>query len=371
MRRILIVAFLAWAMIALTLPLALSWTGRGTAPQVENRRPSAFPTEVRPQDASWFSGVTQYVEDRLSFAGGATRALRTFDLRVTRRLPAGDVLVGEGPWLFVKETLAAPCLAEQPLDAERAILERLRRAAASRGIRVVLSVVPDKLAMEPEHAPVAFRAKAECLADRAVESERLAASILGADVLPVTDLLDTEPTSFHPMDSHWTARGRRAFMRDLVGRLQPGMWSDDAVDVVQGRREMDLLALAGIPRTLDVDANAPRFAAHTSVVESSTLPRTASISGEAAPGRQLIEASALLLHDSFVAGWRDEFTALFAHGTVMHWNDLEDPEAAKLLLAHDVVVLETVGRAYWGESARLRQLVEILEAGQDGVAQPS
>lgn len=209
--------------------------------------------------------MTAFIEDRLTFAGGATRALRTFDLEVTERFPAGDVLVvGPEPWLFLRETLEAPCLDEEPTGRERTLLERLEQAADARGIRVVLAVMPDKLAMEPEHAPAAFRSKAECLAERAEASQALATSALGfEDVVPATELLDTEPSSFYPADSHWTADGRRTFMQDLVGRLQPGMWDDSAVDVVPGTREMDLLALAGIPRTLDVPMNVPRFAART------------------------------------------------------------------------------------------------------------
>lgn len=363
MRRFLIVVSLVWAMVALAMPLGLSWTGRGTAPELENRRPSQFPNEVRPHDVTWFTSVTTFVEDRLALASGATRALRTFDLEITDRLPAGDVLVGQEPWLFLRETLRAPCLDEQPLDRERELLERLWRAADARGIRVVLAVMPDKLAMEPEHAPAAFRSKAKCLAKRAEQSQALAKTVLGADnVIPVTTLLDTKPSSFHPTDSHWTAAGRRAFMQDLVERAEPGMWDAEAVDVVPGEREMDLLALAGVPEIKQVDANAPRFAVESRVKDWLTLPRTATISAQSAPGRRLIGARTLMLHDSFVAGWREEFTALFADATIMHWSDLESPEAREVLPTHDLLVLETVGRAYWGGSPRIAQVVEALEA---------
>lgn len=363
MRRRWKIIVLVWAAALLMLPLGLAWTGEGTAPEAENRSAAEFPDPPRPQDAEWFGGVTGWLEDRLALSGRATRLLTRFDLEVSGRLPAGEVIVGDDGFLFLRKSLDSPCLDAVGLDRERELLEQVRDAATARGMRLVLAVVPDKLAVEVERVPTAFRDAAGCLHARAVASHGLAHELLGDAALPMVELLDTEPSSYFPDDTHWNASGRLAAMQALVTVLEPGMWDDEAVEVVEGERDKDLLALAGIPETHRVSALDVRFGRAERREPLPGLDRGVAATGRPRDGRQLVSAPTLMLHDSFVASWRHEFAALFADVRLVHWDDLGRPALAEALQGRDTLVVELVGRSYWGDSARLEGLLELLSDG--------
>lgn len=362
-RRWQVVA-LAWAALLLLLPVGLAWTGQGTAPRAENRAATDFPTPARPQDVEWFDGVTDWVEDRLALSGEATRLVAEFDLDVAGRLPSSEVLVGADGFLFVRESLGAPCLDEVGLDAERTQLVELRDAAAARGLRLVLLVVPDKLAVEVDRVPAAFRDRARCLHERAQASEAVARDVLGDDALPMLDRLTTQPPSYFPDDTHWNAAGRRRAVQALVESLEPGMWDPAAVGEHVGTRDKDLLALAGTPRTDDVPALTVRFGRRHREEPIPDLGRSVRSTSRPARGQRLVTSPTLVVHDSFVASWRSEFARLFADATLVHWDDVVDHDTlGDAMAGRETLVVELVGRSYWGDSERLRHLVELLRGG--------
>lgn len=370
MRRTILVVTLALAGAMLVAPAVLSWTGAARMPTFEQRLPADWPATPDPLDAGWTAEVGAAVTDRLAGQALGARALGAFDFRVTDRAPTDRVLVGAGDTLYVRSSMAVPCLGARPVTSERSSLRALEAATRRADQRLVVLVVPDKAASLPEDLPAEFLDKGRCLHDRAAAAEAMMAEELGPDAVAVLDDLSTAGTYFDE-DTHWSPTGRLVGQQRLVEALAPGMWSDDAFVTVPGSRGLDLRGMMGMPKKIDTEDHELAFARSTEMrdLELGTDIPVVVTHSEAAPGRELVPGRTLVVHDSFVNGWREDFMGLFTDATFVHWTSLDAPGIEEVLAGHDTVVVETVGRYFWGiqgDDARLVQLAEVLRRAEGG-----
>lgn len=370
MRRTIIVVTLALAGALLVAPAVLSWTGAARMPTFEQRVPADWPATPDPLDAGWTAEVGAAVTDRLAGQALGARALGAFDFRVTDRAPTDRVLVGAGDILYVRSSMAVPCLAARPVTSERSSLRALEAATRQADLRLVALVVPDKAASLPDDLPAEFLAKGRCLHARAAAAEEMMTEELGSDAISVLDGLST-PGTYFDEDTHWSPAGRQVGQQRLVEALVPGMWTDDAVVALPGSRGLDLRGMMGMPKTIDTQDHELAFAGSTEIrdLDLGTDIPVVTTHSEPAPGRQLVPGRTLVVHDSFVNGWREDFMGLFADATFVHWSSLEAPGVTDVLAGHDTIVVETVGRYFWGiqgDEARFVQLAEALRRAEGG-----
>lgn len=157
-------------------------------------------------------------------------------------------------WLFLRDELNVYADSERHLASRAATVAAVQRELASRGIALLVAVVPDKSRIEPQHLCGLYRP--------ASLSARLDdwTSRLTAEGVPVVDLgsaLHGVPgDAFFRTDTHWTQDGAGAAARAVAQRIRamgeplassvsspPGY---RVADKPAARRPGDLVRLAGL-----------------------------------------------------------------------------------------------------------------------------
>lgn len=366
MKRWVMAVTMALVVTMLAGPLLLAPTGLRRLPEAEQRRPNAMPVTVAPLDAAWTGSVGDAITDRLAGPGLGVEAVAQFDFHLARRAPGDKVIRGREEMLYYRLSTRVPCMDEVPLDVETAAVRRLSQATQDRGLRLVLIVIPDKVAAVPDGLPAAFHRAGSCVRARAVAAEEMLVAELGQNGMAVVENL-SDPDAWFAEDTHYAPAGRLAVQRELVEALQPGMWSPAAVEHVPSTRQLDLRSLMGLPGQIKYTDHRLAYAATSEsvVADVGGDQETILVRSRPHPGLSLVDGSTLVIHDSFIQGWRKDFQGLFEDATFVHWGSLDAEGVTSLLSGHDTVVVELVGRTFWGRGgsdARLNRLAERLTA---------
>ncbi|QGZ58913.1 alginate O-acetyltransferase AlgX-related protein [Paraburkholderia acidiphila] len=191
----------------------------------------------------------------------ADTAIATDAARMQRAL--GWLTVGDlGPrvrqgcpgWLFLRDELNVYADGERHLATRAATVAAVQRELASRGIALVVAVVPDKSRIEPQHLCGLYR-PASLNARLSDWTSRLAS--VGVPVVDLAAALRSVPgDAFFRTDTHWTQDGAGAAAQavaqriramgeppDSSGSSQPGY---RIADKPAARRPGDLVRLAGL-----------------------------------------------------------------------------------------------------------------------------
>lgn len=179
----------------------------------EGRAPSPFPELQKAQDARRFPArFESYFQDRLAFRQtllNAHAAIRVWGLGVSS---SPKVIVGTDGWLFLDPSSEAQGVNSAPADvrARRWLecLQQWRDWCASRGIRFLFVLVPEKQTVYPDKLPASHRPPQPALA--ADHLRRLAPPMLSESFLDLTPVLreaSRDRGVYFRTDTHWNDEG--------------------------------------------------------------------------------------------------------------------------------------------------------------------
>jgi alginate O-acetyltransferase complex protein AlgJ len=325
----------------------------GVRPENIENRPLASAPAITPWgigDSATYAALDLHLADNFPFKNQlvwTNAAARYYALGVSTN---PDVMVGEQGWLFSRESAQAAC--RYTAAEVLAQLDRAGMTLADAGVALHFVIAPDKEAIYPERRP---REASPCTDDQRP------AMIAGSDARPsvlielwtamrAARAADPATLLFWPRDTHWSPAGALAALRQVVTRIEPAAWDENAVGVAGTlQRVGDLSRLMGVPTTDELPA--------VQFDPSRTVTRTRpSTSVETVPGREVdqyvvsggapaIPGRTLIIYDSAFGIYGPMVAAWFQESTWLHVNELvAHPELLDELPPFDRVVLERVER---------------------------
>ena len=216
----------------LLLPATLQILGVGqTTARDEMRelvqRPR-FPTTL---DAwrSFGARVDTYVSDRFGLRQYLLAAANRLNFAV--RLPGGAnrvVLLGKDDWLFwrydIEQYSGLRLLGQPEIDDWLETLGYLHDWLASKGIRFVFVVAPDKSEIYPEHLPDGVPAAPFTALDQLIAALGAQRRFEFIDLRPLLKAAKVKDQIYYKTDSHWNSLGAYlALATVLQGRLPEGV----------------------------------------------------------------------------------------------------------------------------------------------------
>ena len=218
---------------------------------------------------------------------------------------------GRDGWLFFKpELFNGECLSEAVAAHSLAHIDAMVDVAAAAGMRLVIAVAPDKSIVYPEELHPRARAYWKCRAESGAAWRQRAASRSPAVVDLAPPILaakhDYPALMYFRTDTHWTRLGAALAIRRLIGFFaDPGTdWPEPrlAEHALARKTDLDVRMLLDLP-----PESAPELDAE---IESAV----AEMAGKLDRGKIVV------LHDSFVNIWLDDFKASF-DGQYLNVND--------------------------------------------------
>jgi hypothetical protein len=255
-----------------SVPLASLMVGRRAQP-IENRTAAPRPDLGLSGwlDTSHGAALNAYLTDRTPYRDTGIRLDAVVDYRGFRDSPNPDVVVGQGDWLFIRESIVGGC--DQDATGVVSGMDLLDRMAAAADVPLVIVIPPDKAALYPDRLTDPSRQRFKCAeAFRTELRDALASIPSGASAvamwddlegwvagtvpkyLPQTDAWKTAPLVYDA-DTHWTTpaalTGTYASAKALASGQNAIASFDAALDAVE-RKVEDLRTLIGLPRTVTV-----------------------------------------------------------------------------------------------------------------------
>lgn len=230
MQRDLIKTLTAAGLIALACVPALKHMGgavlnrpSGSVSQAENRRLALTPRwqgSVR----EYADGMDRYLNDNFGLRGTGLR------INTALRRMVGDgaysVVRGQDGWLFLGDGPMRQSFAGRGLITPQILTgwhdktQKINHAAQAFNAPFVITLVPDKLRIYPEHAPRQYGAPARRRL-RQLLLEQTSRALPGQTVDIEPELLAAKPSGlvYAKTDTHWTGRGAYAAYRALMEGL--------------------------------------------------------------------------------------------------------------------------------------------------------
>lgn len=258
-RKIAQLALVAFFLAVLYLPLAKTLLGPGGAgiAQDEKRalnplpRPGVDPVETLPDK------TTAYFNDHFGFRSSLVRWYGNLKF-VALRATSEDVVIGKEGWLYIKldETLGDYTgnflFNQRGLDKYARILDARRRYFEEQKIAHLWAVVPNKVAIHPEHLPDSVKGAAgKRRLDQLLQHLRARTRLNVVDFRQPLLRAKGPRFLYHCNDTHWNDRGVLVAYQHLcqrLGPLMPGLkpLNMDQVTFSRATHQGDLSALLGI-----------------------------------------------------------------------------------------------------------------------------
>ncbi|MEX2254981.1 MAG: hypothetical protein WEC34_06050 [Acidimicrobiia bacterium] len=349
----------------------------------------------------WIDETRAYVEDQLPFRTvavrwradvtrelfgeappGAGNALDESTPRAGRGpspIPEGasDVVLGKNRWMFLTGELALACTPERSDPAIADDLRRMAKAVEQSGRAFVLSVAPDKSAVEQEHLPD-DNPYEECAARG--HRHRFAtlhdAGIPGyIDMLQRLRLIERrdERETYLRGDSHWNGLATSELTVAIARSLDPAVIPHTQFEPVEYEYQSDLTRVLGTPVTeRGTNVRVLRPGVTVDREDAPFGPNTRAITTRATTvGAPIAPEKILLIGDSFALGIVDQLAPFVQSLTYLHTFDaLLDPDLLQRELdASTVVVVVTVER--YAAAGITDDLARVLVSAARRAAVPS
>lgn len=274
----------------------------------QNRPPTPLPelTAAGFLDRELTPQLDAYLQDALIIAPGAVAAEAWADVALGDN-PSDEVTLGSNGWLYYTFSLNRPCLSADDVARFSDTVQRAERVVAATGRELIVAIAPDKATIVPEFLPDSDTCVDE-VADALHALDRPRA------LLTVWDEMRTarasERSIYFRLDTHWTHEGAAVMAEALVDRLQPGGWSEAALEhVATTDHEGDLTVLLGLPSTEPNDELEVILPASDQTRQVRKLRTAAGNEYDevvavdfATTGDPVVSATTLVMHDSF--GWQ-------------------------------------------------------------------
>ena len=202
---------------------------RAQVSEAEMRKLSEFPTWSwnREQLATWPDRFHTYFNDRFAFRNRLISGQAAIRWHVFHTSSSDTVIAGKGDWLFyaddggLQDYVQVETFTDAQLQQWQRTLERIRDWLASRGIRFLFVVSPDKQMIYPELMPASLhRLHTEYRADQLLAYLAAHSTVDTLDLRPA--LRDAKPREllYHHYDTHWNDRGALIGYQQIATRLK-------------------------------------------------------------------------------------------------------------------------------------------------------
>jgi hypothetical protein len=249
-----------------------------------------------------------------------------------------DVVSGRGEWLFYKQQFwGGRCLPAAYFRQRLAFADTLQDVAAAAGLRLVLSVSPDKATIYPEELRGVARAYWSCKAENAAAWRGIARQTAprlvdhAEPILAAKRRTPAEPLYFFS-DTHWTpfaaALARRQLAAALTGESAAAL-PPPRLTTARLNRRTDLGTMLLLGETESVPAVDPAIEAEVAALTAGSGPAA---------------GATTVLHDSFYQIYRRDFQALLPAARFVHVDD--DPAHYRAAIGgSQTVIVNSVERS--------------------------
>jgi hypothetical protein len=348
----------AWQALLVALPAVLFVGGYEPA-NLENRARAVLPPLAWSSlaDATYFADLARYLSDRLPTRALAIRADSAIDLRAFADSPVRSVLKGRDGWYYARESVIRECLTRAE-HAEFAA-EPIRRVAeflAARDIQLVVTIVPDKRSIYPEHLGPVGRLGSVC-ANETRDHMRRVMPGTGDIYLDVYGVFERHRAKrddislYSPLDTHWTTYGSGLFAGRIVAMTETWTLDDASLELAgtdTGGRELSRMMAVDLP-----DTRGGRYIWTRPGVregDNHAIPHGAPgeayrlFGGVAEGSARLSTKKVVVIHDSFIYYAWDHLARFFETALYVHWDVVHNPEVAGFIADADILIVESVER---------------------------
>ncbi len=303
-------------------------------------------------DPGLYAGWTNYLVDRNPLREISVIAYSRLARMVTGDAATGQIVAGEDGFLFLRETISAPCLERLLVERQVDQLAMFFKALDAAGKPYVFAIAPDKAAVYSDKLSPASSRLARCaVANRAIYRETLAAAdIEFVDLWALMEQLriDGQEQAYSPEDTHWTEYGAAAFVSAVAEKLTPQLIHDGPMLAGDSERKPDLGRMAGLyfsRRFPEVKLKRDGVQNRDSVTIEHDAPGRPYVhnvsTSTAAP---LSRRRLLVIHDSFMYVAWDQLAQFYADAFYLHWDSATPERLAALIAEADMVLVESVER---------------------------
>jgi hypothetical protein len=331
-------------------------------------------------DTGYYAGVSAWMEDHLSLRQMAVSTDARLDLNLFRDSPDPQVWLGRNDWLYYDAGLRRACTGDTAPAALLESISRLETMLGESGRTLRWMIVPNKIAIYPEHATPGILRAASCGEARRGELYDALQNSPPSGFIDLHRVFKTAKEQFSrqlyfPDDSHVTPLGSALIIQQIVGALRPGLWDPRAMHRGQPLPRVGDLAqmlvirdpIAGETWGISRPDLRPGVTESSEITPGFSRRRLTTVG----PDETLITEPTFVIHDSQFNTAMTMMRSYFADITLVKWNDFDAHYVAAEMAAAQIVLIEVVERSfYWrveqqlGSPELLRALKTALEGGQ-------
>lgn len=217
-------------LLLLFLPVCLTGISKEVTPGglEEKRQLAEMPSFPRASDAikTFPRRFEAYYNDRFQLRDVMIRGHNRLKIKILKKSPQKDVLMGRDGWLFYKRNnlledfFALEPFTEEDLDTRRHLLEAKRDWLSSQGIPYFFVVAPNKQSIYPEKMPQAYyRSRGPSRLDQLVDHMRTRSDVNIVDLRE--DLLEAKASDqvYFLADTHWNEKGAFIAYRSIMDAI--------------------------------------------------------------------------------------------------------------------------------------------------------
>ena len=331
-------------------------------------------------DPEYYAGLSAWMEDQLSVRQFAVTTDARMDLGLFGDSPDPQVWLGLDDWLYYDDGLRKACTGDASPATLVESISRLESALRESGRTFRWMIVPNKIAIYPEHATPRILRAAACGEERRGELYSALRSAAPNGFIDLHQVFRTAKEQFNRQlyfadDSHVTPLGSALIIQQLVGILRPGLWEARALRAGQAHSRTGDLAQMIVVRGPTTNETwgiyragvKPGISEYEEIAPGIRCRRLTTIG----PDEALITDPVFVLHDSQFNTAMSLMRHYFADATLIRWNDFDPESVAREMAAAQIVLIEVVERSfYWrverllGSPEFIRALRAALEAGR-------
>jgi hypothetical protein len=263
--------------------------------------------------------------------------------------PHPRVGVGTDGWLYLADEFVHPCENTVAHRDMAALANLIARIVAASGRTPIVLLAPGKDAIHPEHLGD-LAGDAACAAERRRELRAafVRAGIPGwIDMWGILRRRALVEETYYPLDSHWTTLGGLLVTKQVVNKLEPGLWTWQEVTTRQETAGGTQAHWIGSTATLPVIVY--RVDRGGEVTQLDTEGRHGPNRYEATAPGGVAAVDVFMVHDSFgnpVEMMLPQYTtaSTFANWSVFATRADRYDRLAETVAAHDVFVMESSER---------------------------
>lgn len=260
----------------------------------------------------------EFYKDHFGFRNKLIKGHNFIKYKMLKGSSLGKVLFGDNGWLYltkagiIEDYLGQTPLTTEDLQAWRDMLQSRQDYLASKGIKYLFIIAPNKAMIYPENLPEHIRInKGKTHMDQLVEYLRDNSTVCIVDIRPTLWEVKKTNLVYYPRGTHWNYRGGLIAYSEVCNKLNN--WFKDITamplsdfNIRVEKRAGDLVTMLGLQQSLAADEDILELKTPGSVIKKDLkLPNNCLWPAHIDPNNSfayenpLKKHSMVLFHDSF------------------------------------------------------------------------